>query len=117
MVDSSPSVGTPLLSRFRSGTTVFLQKAIRLNNEKIFNAVLSRPLIKARQIIWSTGSPNVPAALDAEKIIITREKIRGKLMVIHCAGDFHEDEIREQFLNHFEGGWAGFARRDTIYSS
>jgi hypothetical protein len=87
------------------------------NNEKIFKAVLSKPLLKARQIIWSTNSPNVPTALDAEKIVITGEKPKKRRMEIICAGDLHEDEIREQFMNQFEGGWAGFARRNALYSS
>lgn len=87
------------------------------NNEKIFKEVLSKPLLKARQIIWSTNSPNVPTALDAEKIVITGEKPSPRRMEIVCAGDLHEDEIREQFVNQFEGGWAGFARRNALYSS
>ena len=87
------------------------------NSEKLFTAVLSKPLIKARQIIWSTGSPNVPTALDAEKIIVTKEDAKKRRMSLICAGDLHEDEIREQFVNHFEGGWAGFARRNDLYSS
>jgi hypothetical protein len=89
------------------------------NNAKMFDMVLSRPLIKARQIIWSTGSPNVPAALDAEKIIVTQEKQikkRGRMRIV-CAGDLHEDEIRDQFVNHFEGGWTGFAYRNALYTS
>jgi hypothetical protein len=89
------------------------------NNAKMFDMVLSRPLIKARQIIWSTGSPNVPAALDAEKIIVTQEKQikkRGQVRIV-CAGDLHEDEIRDQFVNHFEGGWTGFAYRNALYTS
>lgn len=89
------------------------------NNARMFDLVLSKPLVKARQIIWSTGSPNVPAALDAEKIIITKEiKIkRRRRMELLCAGDLHEDEIRDQFVNHFEGGWAGFAYRNALYTS
>jgi hypothetical protein len=87
------------------------------DNAKVFNAVLSKPLLKARQIIWSTGSVNVPAALDSEKIVITSESKNRKQMEILCAGDLHEDEICEQFVNHFEGGWAGFARRSALYAS
>ena len=85
------------------------------NSETIFREVLSKPHLKARQIIWSTGSPNVPTALDAEKIVVTREKRGGKQMELLCAGDLHEDEIRDQFLNHMEGGWPGFVRRELLY--
>jgi len=85
------------------------------NSRKLFDEVLRKPQIKARQMIWSTGSTNVPAALDAEKIIVTRETKRGRQMEIVCAGDLHEDDIRDQYLNHFEGGWPGFARRLALY--
>jgi hypothetical protein len=87
------------------------------NSKKVFEAVLARPLLKARQIIWSTGSPNVPAALDAEKIIVTAQKKRKKQLEILCGGDLHEDEIRHQFVNEFEGGWEGFVRREALYTS
>lgn len=87
------------------------------NSWKIFKEVLSKPILKARQIIWSTSSPNVPAALDAEKIVITRERPDKRRMELICAGDLHEDEIREHFVNQFEGGWDGFARRNALYSS
>lgn len=87
------------------------------NSKKVFQTVLAKPLLKSRQIIWSTGSPNVPACLDAEKIIVTGEIKGKKQMEIVCAGDLHEDEIRDQFVNQFEGGWEGFARRDALYSS
>lgn len=83
----------------------------------LFAAVLARPHLKDRQIIWSTGSPNVPTALDAEKIVVTREIDGGKGMEIVCAGDLHEEEIRQQFVDHFEGGWLGFARRMALYTS
>lgn len=86
------------------------------NTRRLFNAVLSEPYLKARQIIWSSGSPNVGTALDAEKIIITGEKRKGKQMGLVCGGDLHEDEIREQYLNHFEGGWPAFVRRFSLYS-
>ena len=79
-------------------------------------AVLAQPLLKARQIIWSTGSPNVPTALDAEKIIVTREKRGGRQMEVVYGGDLHEDEIRDEFVNEFEGGWAAFVRRVALYS-
>lgn len=85
------------------------------NGKSLFENVLARPYLKYRQVIWSTGSPNVPTALDAEKIIVTREASRGKRMDLVCGGDLHEDEIREQFLNEFEGGWLGFARRSSLY--
>jgi hypothetical protein len=85
------------------------------NSRKLFDVVLRRPELKARQIIWSTGGPNVPTALDAEKIIVTGETNRGRNMVLRCAGDLSEDEIREQFLDHFEGGFLGFARRRALY--
>jgi len=85
------------------------------NSETIFREVLSKPHLKARQIIWSTGSPNGHTALDAEKIVVTREKRGGKQMELLCAGDLHEDEIRDQFLNHMEGGWPGFVRRELLY--
>ena len=55
-------------------------------------------------------------ALDAEKIIATTEKNKGKRMELICGGDLHEDEIRQQYLNHFEGGWPAFNRRVTLYS-
>jgi hypothetical protein len=82
----------------------------------LFDKVLAHPRLKARQIIWSTGSANVPTALDAEKIIVTREKGKGHKMEVVCAGDLHEDEIREQFLTHLEGGWQAFSRRAALYS-
>jgi hypothetical protein len=85
------------------------------NSEKIFNEVLAKPHFKARQIIWSARSPNIPTALDAEKIIVTGEMDEGRHMKVLCAGDLHEDEIRDQFLSHMEGGWPGFARRETLY--
>jgi len=86
------------------------------NKKKIFEAVLAKPLLKSRQIIWSTGSPNVPASLDAEKIVVTGEKKGKKQMEIICAGDLHEDEIRDQFVNEFEGGLEGFSRRYALYT-
>lgn len=86
------------------------------NSKKIFDTVLSRPFFKGRQIIWSTFSPNVPTALDSEKIIVIGEKSNHKQLEILCGGDLHEDEIRERFLNEFEGGWSGFARRSALYS-
>lgn len=85
------------------------------NSEPLFEAVLAQPRLKTRQIIWSTGSANVPTALDAEKIIVTGETRGGKQMEVLVAGDFHEDEIREAFLSNFEGGWLGFARRVNLY--
>jgi hypothetical protein len=33
-----------------------------------------------------------------------------------CAGDLHEDEIREQMFDHFEGGPMAFDRRVSLYS-
>ena len=85
-------------------------------SEEVFRPVLGKPRLKARQMIWSTGSPNVAAALDAEKIIVTGETKGGKRMQVECAGDLHEEEIREQYLNHFEGGRQAFARRMALYS-
>ena len=85
------------------------------NSARLFEQVLARPRIKARQIIWSTASANVPTSLDAEKIIVTREKRKGRQMELVCAGDVHEEEIREQLLCHFEGGWPAFARRVALY--
>lgn len=81
-----------------------------------FEAVLSKPYLKWRQIVWSTGSSNVPTSLDAEKIIVTREIRGGKRMELACAGDLHEDEIRQAFVDHFEGGELAFARRKTLYT-
>ncbi|MCK5000412.1 MAG: hypothetical protein KAS23_12790 [Anaerohalosphaera sp.] len=86
------------------------------NTEQIFNEVLSKPHLKTRQIIWSTGSPNVATALDAEKIIVTGEERKGKHMKLIYGGDLHEDEICKEYLDHFEGGWAAFVRRFTLYS-
>ena len=86
------------------------------NSQKIFESVLSKPMFKARQIIWSAFSPNVPTALDAEKIIVIGEKKKRRQLEIICGGDLHEDEIRDRFVNQFEGGWAGFARRSALYS-
>jgi len=86
------------------------------NSHRLFAAVLAKPLLKARQIIWSTGSPNVPTALDAEKIIVTREKGGGRQMEVVYGGDLHEDEIRDEFVNEFEGGWPAFVRRVALYS-
>lgn len=86
------------------------------NSQRVFESVLSKPLFKARQIIWSVFSPNVPTALDAEKIIVIGEIKKRRQLEIICGGDLHEDEIRNQFVNQFEGGWAGFARRKALYS-
>lgn len=83
--------------------------------KRMFDKFLSRPLLRDRQIIWSTGSPNVPAALDAEKIIVTGETKNGKQMKVICGGDLHEDEIRDQLLDHFEGGADAFYRRQVLY--
>ena len=87
------------------------------NTRKLFGDVLARPHLKGRQIIWSTGSANVPTALDAEKIIVTRETRRGKQMEVAYGGDLHEDEIRTLFLDQLEGGWTAFARRHAMYLS
>jgi hypothetical protein len=85
------------------------------NGQRLFDDFLSRPLLRDRQIIWSTGSPNVPAALDAEKILVTGETKNGSRMKVICAGDLHEDEIRDQLLDHFEGGAGAFYRRQMLY--
>ncbi len=87
------------------------------NSDKLFDKLLGKPAFKTRQIIWSTGSVNVPAALDAEKIIVTEEFRRGRQMRVKCAGDLHEDDIRRVYLDHFEGGWAGFSRRLSLYEA
>lgn len=86
------------------------------NGERLFDSILRRPLLRDRQILWSTGSPNVPAALDADKILVTGEKNGGKCMHVVCGGDLHEDEIRDQLLNHFEGGASAFYRRQALYN-
>ncbi|MCD4701860.1 MAG: hypothetical protein K8S24_08400 [Candidatus Aegiribacteria sp.] len=86
------------------------------NNHRLFRKVLEKPYIKQRQIIWSTGSLNVPTALDAEKIFVTTEKKQGKLMELVCAGDLHEDRIREILLHEFEGGQLAFTRRANLFS-
>ena len=60
----------------------------------LFQRVLKRPVLKFRQIIWATVSPNVPTALDAEKLIVTDEKDNSdpRQMEVVCGGDLHEDE-------------------------
>ena len=85
----------------------------------LFQRVLRRPTTKLRQVIWATGSPNVPTALDAEKIIVTDEKVSGGdlRMWVVCGGDLHEDEIVHSFLDRMEGGWNGFARRLALYTA
>jgi hypothetical protein len=85
------------------------------NGERLFREFLAKPRLKNRQIIWSTGSPNVPAAMDAEKILVTEEVDQGKRMELVCGGDLHEDEIRDALMNRLEGGRHGFARRQSIY--
>lgn len=88
------------------------------NNQRLFQKVLEKPFIKQRQIIWSTGSLNVPTALDAEKIFITTEKKRGKRtrMEMVCSGDLHEDKVRGILLQEFEGGQLAFTRRANLFS-
>ena len=72
--------------------------------------------IKARQILWATSSPHVPTALDAEKIIVTGRDKDSRKMKVLCAGDLHEEEIRDELLRTMEGGPRSFARRRDLYS-
>ncbi len=111
------------LEKFLKTTSVVNATPLLINqpwdifdNHALFQKILSKPLIKSRQIIWSTGSSNVPTALDAEKIIVTAEDKKGKHMEIVCGGDLHEDEIRSKLLDEFEGGDLAFARRMLLYS-
>ncbi len=85
----------------------------------LFQQVLKRPVLKFRQIIWATVSPNVPTALDTEKLIVTDEKESGDTsrMEIVCGGDLHEDEVIRDFLDRMEGGYAGFMRRKVLYEA
>jgi hypothetical protein len=85
----------------------------------LFQRVLKRPVLKFRQIIWATVSPNVPTALDAEKLIVTDEKDNSdpRQMEVVCGGDLHEDEVIRNFLDRMEGGYAGFARRKVLYEA
>jgi hypothetical protein len=99
-----------------AGPLLVNQPADIFNSKRLFQAVLSKPHLKYRQIIWSTASANVPTALDAEKIIVTTEVKGGKQMTIVCAGDLHEDEIRRELLSELEGGPFAFGRRSTLYS-
>lgn len=89
------------------------------HSAELFQRVLKRPVLKFRQIIWATVSPNVPTALDAEKLIVTDEKvIRGRSrMHMVCGGDLHEDEVIDAFLKRMEGGYAGFMRRKVLYEA
>jgi hypothetical protein len=100
----------------KAGPLLINQPKDIFNNQALFNSVLSKPFLKYRQIIWSTGSPNVPTALDAEKIMVTMEQYKGKTMDLVCGGDLHEDEVRRRLLAEFEGGELAFARRVTLYS-
>ncbi len=89
------------------------------DNRDLFDRILSRPRLKERQILWSTGSAAVPTALDAEKIIVLGEQKRGrtkKKIELICAGDFHETDVRDQMIDHFEGGWLCLQRRNLIYN-
>ena len=86
------------------------------NSRELFEEVLSKPYLKARQIIWSTGSSNVPVAMDAEKIFVVREIDRGRRMELVCAGDLSEEEVREEFLDSIEGGYLAFKRRQALYN-
>jgi hypothetical protein len=92
-----------------------VQRREFFDGERLFREVLGRPLLRDRQILWSTGSANVPSALDAEKVIVTIEKRRGRQMELACAGDLHEDEIRAQLLDCCEGGADAFRLRRTLY--
>ncbi len=85
----------------------------------LFERVLKSPVLKFRQIIWATVSPNVPTALDAEKLIVTGEKKKSgkRRMEVVCGGDLHEDEVIRTFLDQMEGGYAGFARRKALYDA
>ncbi|MEE8594112.1 MAG: hypothetical protein V3T03_08295, partial [Candidatus Bipolaricaulota bacterium] len=85
------------------------------NGRELFDEVLAKPYLKARQIIWSTGSANVPVAMDAEKILITRELNDGKKMELWCGGDLSETDVRDAFLDCSEGGCLAFRRRQTLY--
>lgn len=85
------------------------------NGRELFDEVLAKPHLKARQIIWSTGSANVPVAMDAEKILITRELNDGKKMELVCGGDLSETDVRDAFLDCSEGGYLAFRRRQALY--
>ncbi len=85
------------------------------DGRELFNEVMGKPHLKARQIVWSTGSPNVPVAMDAEKILITRELDGGKRMELACGGDLSETDVRDAFLDCSEGGYLAFRRRQALY--
>lgn len=85
------------------------------NGRELFDEVLAKPYLKARQIIWSTGSANVPVAMDAEKILITSELDDGKKMELVCGGDLSETDVRDAFLDCSEGGYLAFRRRQALY--
>jgi hypothetical protein len=89
------------------------------HSSDLFRQVLRRPMLKFRQIIWASVSPNVPTALDAEKIIVTggKGKAERRRIEVICGGDLHEDEVIHDFLDQMEGGYAGFARRKILYEA
>ena len=100
----------------KAGPLLINQPTDIFNNQALFRLVLAKPYFKYRQIVWSTASPNVPTALDAEKIIVTTEQRSGKQMMLAYGGDLHEDEVRERLLAEFEGGALAFAHRVMLYS-
>jgi len=98
-----------------SGPLLVNQPWELFEGERLYEQVLGNPATRRRQVVWATSSPAVPIALDAEKIVVTREVDEGKRLELRCGGDLHEDEIRNALLTHFEGGEAGFRRKMAIY--
>ncbi len=115
--DYEPQVIDQLAHQLATGTGPLLVNQPRdiFDGERLYTQVLASPATRCRQVIWGTGSPTVPVALDAEKIIVLREEKKGAHVKVDVAGDLHEDEIRTALLNHFEGGKRGFARRRALY--
>lgn len=98
-----------------SGPLLVNQPWELFEGERLYEQVLGNPATRRRQVVWATSTAAVPIALDAEKIIVTRELAGGTKLEFRYGGDLHEDEIRKALLTHFEGGEAGFRRKMAIY--
>lgn len=98
-----------------SGPLLVNQPWELFEGERLYERVLGNPATRRRQVVWATSTAAVPIALDAEKIIVTRELAGGTKLEFRYGGDLHEDEIRKALLTHFEGGEAGFRRKMAIY--
>jgi|GEM_PF-1361454 len=104
----------------RPGPLLVVQPDEIFNSAELFERVLRRPGCKYRQIVWSTGSPSVPAAFDAEKVFVMTEVRDGRSsktrMELVVAGDLHEDSLRREYLDKMEGGIDAFKRRLALYT-